>query len=311
MNYQHLEYFLKAAEYQHFTRAAEALHITQPALTKAILGMEEELGVPLFQKQGRNIELTRYGNIFYDYVKVSLDGISQGISAVKKQASIDLNTVEIAALCSINTSFLQKKRAQFHIAHPNCTLNITFKYTSAIINDVLNRSCPLGICGDFLDEPAYSDLEKTLLYTEPVVFVASQNHPLTQKMPVDVSLLKEESFAIYNRSNKGTNQLLFQICDHAGFRPQNLIESYNDYGLIHEVISNQCLAIVSGFFFRQFQSLGFTQLAIASDIPLIHKIHLIRRRNAELSSLEKAFCEILVHEGGFSGAGGYQVCQQP
>ena len=109
MNYQHLEYFLKAAEYQHFTRAAEALHITQPALTKAILGMEEELGVPLFQKQGRNIELTRYGNIFYDYVKVSLDGISQGISAVKKQASIDLNMVEIAAPCSINTSFLDRK----------------------------------------------------------------------------------------------------------------------------------------------------------------------------------------------------------
>lgn len=294
MNYQHLEYFLKAAEYQHYTRAAEALHITQPALTKAILGIEEELGVPLFQKQGRNIELTRYGNIFFDYVKNSLDNISQGISAVKKQASIDLNTVEIAALCSINTSFLQKKKAQFHLIYPNCTLNITFKYTSAIINDVLNRFCPLGICGDFLDEPAYSGLEKTLLYTEPVIFVCSQNHPLASKMPVEVSLLRQESFAIYNKSNKGTNKLLFQICGQYGFRPQNLIEVYNDYGLIHEVISNQCLAIVSGFFFQQFQSLGFTPLIIATDVPLIHKIHLIRRRNAELSMLERAFCETLV-----------------
>lgn len=64
MNYQHLEYFLKAAEYQHYTRAAEHLHITQPALTKAILGIEEEIGAPLFMKRGRNIELTKYGKIF-------------------------------------------------------------------------------------------------------------------------------------------------------------------------------------------------------------------------------------------------------
>ena len=52
MNYQHLEYFLKAAEYQHYTRAAEHLHITQPALTKAILGIEEEIGAPLFHEAG-------------------------------------------------------------------------------------------------------------------------------------------------------------------------------------------------------------------------------------------------------------------
>ena len=72
MNYQHLEYFLKAAEYQHYTRAAEHLHITQPALTKAILGIEEEIGAPLFMKRGRNIELTKYGKIFFDYARVSL-----------------------------------------------------------------------------------------------------------------------------------------------------------------------------------------------------------------------------------------------
>ena len=64
MNYQHLEYFLKAAEYQHYTRAAEHLHITQPALTKAILGIEEEIGAPLFMKRAGILNLRNMVTIF-------------------------------------------------------------------------------------------------------------------------------------------------------------------------------------------------------------------------------------------------------
>ena len=150
MNYQHLEYFLKAAEYQHYTRAAEHLHITQPALTKAILGIEEEIGAPLFMKRGRNIEITH------------------GISAVKHQVNSDLNTVDLSALCSINTTFLPKKSAQFHLAYPDCSLNITFKYTTAIIKDVSNYNSTFGLCGEFDNESEYTSLEKILLYTEPV-----------------------------------------------------------------------------------------------------------------------------------------------
>ncbi len=51
MNYQHLQYFNTLAEQQHVIRAAALLHVSQPALTKAIRGMEKELGVPLFEKK--------------------------------------------------------------------------------------------------------------------------------------------------------------------------------------------------------------------------------------------------------------------
>ena len=63
MNLQQLIYFRKIAELQHYTKAASTLFITQPALSKAIHNLEVELGVTLFQKEGRNVTLTPSGGI--------------------------------------------------------------------------------------------------------------------------------------------------------------------------------------------------------------------------------------------------------
>ena len=61
MELSQLNYFLVAARYEHMTKAAKELHIAQPALTKSIHKLEQELGIPLFSPSGRNIKLTLYG----------------------------------------------------------------------------------------------------------------------------------------------------------------------------------------------------------------------------------------------------------
>ena len=72
MNLQQLYYFRKLAEVQHYTEAAKALYITQPSLSDSISSLESELSVALFQKKGRGIELTKYGQEFYQYVNQAL-----------------------------------------------------------------------------------------------------------------------------------------------------------------------------------------------------------------------------------------------
>lgn len=62
-----LTYFQKTAELQHLTHAAEALHISQPSLSHTIKMLEQELGVPLFRRSGRNIVLTKYGEILLSH----------------------------------------------------------------------------------------------------------------------------------------------------------------------------------------------------------------------------------------------------
>lgn len=71
LNFTSLEYFRKAAKMEHLTKAAEALHIAQPALSRTIRGLEEELGVTHFEREGRNIHLTRDGHILLKHAENS------------------------------------------------------------------------------------------------------------------------------------------------------------------------------------------------------------------------------------------------
>ena len=61
MNIEYLKYFSELAKIQHYGKAAKALNISQPGLSHAIKSLEEEYGVPLFQKEGRNVSLSHYG----------------------------------------------------------------------------------------------------------------------------------------------------------------------------------------------------------------------------------------------------------
>ena len=78
MNLNHLYYFRALAKEEHYTRTADMLSITQPSLSHAISCLESELGVKLFEKQGRNAKLTKYGALFLRYVEQSLDMLDEG-----------------------------------------------------------------------------------------------------------------------------------------------------------------------------------------------------------------------------------------
>lgn len=84
MNLYHLRYFVTLAHLEHYTKAAENLSITQPSLSHAISLLENELGVALFEKEGRNIVLTKYGKIFLKDVEKSLEILDSSVKSLKK-----------------------------------------------------------------------------------------------------------------------------------------------------------------------------------------------------------------------------------
>ncbi len=86
MNLTHLRYFAELAHTHHYTRAAQNLCITQPSLSHAIFKMEEELGVPLFEKSGKNTVLTVFGEQFLRSVESSLKTLDNGIDFLQRTA---------------------------------------------------------------------------------------------------------------------------------------------------------------------------------------------------------------------------------
>ena len=87
MNLNQLYYFKTLAELEHYTKAAEKLNISQPTLSHSISAMEKELGANLFEKQGRNVVLTKYGRIYMFYVENALTQLELGKNQIERLIS--------------------------------------------------------------------------------------------------------------------------------------------------------------------------------------------------------------------------------
>lgn len=91
-----LQYFRTVARLEHMTRAAEQLHIAQPALSRTISRLEEDLGVPLFDRANRQIRLNPFGKAFLAKVESALSSLEEGKKEVMDMAGLERGMVSIA-----------------------------------------------------------------------------------------------------------------------------------------------------------------------------------------------------------------------
>ncbi len=292
MNYQSLIYFKTVAEYQHYTKAANALYITQPALSKAIRNLEYEFGTALFRKDGRNVTLTSSGKLFYEYVKRSVDEIDEGIAAVRRQTDIERNTIFLSALFSMYAIYLPDKVLRFRHQNPACRFSMEYKYTTAILNDVVKGRAELGICSDFDTKGEFSTLKKYVLYKEPISLLVGKDHRFAGREKVGIEELRDERFIVYIRSTLGTNKIIADLCSPYGFEPNIIAEAYNDYGVFGMVSAGDGIAIIPTTGVLNVN--GVTQVALDVDFPLTREINIVWRANSKLSPMAARFRDMLV-----------------
>lgn len=111
MNIEYLKYFAELAKLQHYGKAAKALNISQPGLSHAIKTLEDEYGVPLFQKEGRNVSLSRYGKELMQDVEEILDAYLR-----MEERAAGLRTEE--RQCG-SEPYIRSRQEQYHICCGN------------------------------------------------------------------------------------------------------------------------------------------------------------------------------------------------
>jgi len=100
MEITQIKYFLEVAESEHITSSAEKLHIAQPALSQAIKRLEDELGVPLFEKNGRNIVITKYGRYLQKKLTPFIETVDKLPEDLAQMASVEKKTIYINVLAA-------------------------------------------------------------------------------------------------------------------------------------------------------------------------------------------------------------------
>ena len=137
MNLSHLYYFRKLAEVQHYTHAAEQLFITQPTLSNAVSQLEKELGIALFEREGRNVRLTKQGKEFNEYVTQALNLIDKGVDIAHEHAGSLSASFDLGVVYTIQADYLPSLMRAFQLKYgQNTRISINQGLSGPLIEDI-------------------------------------------------------------------------------------------------------------------------------------------------------------------------------
>lgn len=196
MNLQQLHYFQKIAECQQYTLAAQELHVTQATLSYAILNLERELNVKLFDRKGKSVLLTECGKAYLSCVRDALQALDRGEQMVKNlstpaKSRIRLSYLEslkhlvfsmIADLCAGEKEPLLR----FDLAHSNASI---------IEQQLIRREADLGIS----TAPSTQGIAAHLIGHQDNVVIVPQDHPWTRFKTIPLSALDGQRFVAYSQ----------------------------------------------------------------------------------------------------------------
>lgn len=204
MNLYHLRYFVTLAHLEHYTKAAEILTITQPSLSHAISSLEKELGVKLFEKDGRNIVLTKCGQTFLTDIEQSLDTLDSSVRRLKL-AGLGEGRIDIGMLRTLSDT-VPKYVKNFLNIHPAKNIQFYFhtstNLTPDIIRDLKDRRYDIAFCSRMDNE---SLIDFVPVDRQELVLIVPNGHPLEAYDTIDL------------RETLPYPQIIFS--HHSGLRP--------------------------------------------------------------------------------------------
>lgn len=216
MELNQLKYFLDVAQTQHITNSAERLHISQPSLTLAVKRLEEELGVPLFVKKGRNIILSEYGKYFKEKLEPIMAELERLPVKLKKKAELENSTIHLNVLAAstLVTAAIIEYKKKHH--------DLNFQ----VMQHSENNLYDIGITTKLFYRCPEDREENTYVFSENIYLAVPAAHPLAQKDSINLEEAADEDFI----SLMGSRQLRWicdRFCRHAGFTPKIIFESDN------------------------------------------------------------------------------------
>lgn len=245
MNLNQLYYFKTVAEVEHFRYAAELLNISQPSLSYAISSLENELNLQLFEKQGRNASLTKYGKIFLQYVSVALNHLEEGKKQMKILTGQHSGHIDIAYVAPLAFHYIPQTVRNFldkpeHEAH-QITFSFNQDHTLHILENLKVGTYDIGFCSYVDNEP--------LIHFEPIcqqelVVITPPGHPLAAYDLLDLKALEPYPLVVYTKES-GLGRLTNALFEKVQLSPHIICEGPDETALLGLVAQNFGVSVIA------------------------------------------------------------------
>ncbi|QMV43789.1 LysR family transcriptional regulator [Cohnella cholangitidis] len=216
MELNQMEYFLTVARTQHVTKAAEVLNITQPALSHSLAKLEEELGVQLFERSGRNVQLNRYGKLFAGRVEEALRQVGLGKQEISELANPESGVVSLAFLNILGSEVVPKLISAFHRRYPAIRFELeqgNYQTVRGLLDSGQSDLAIVSPCSNIMG------VNRALLFETDLFAVVPEGHRLGERNSVWMKELEDEPFIDHN-PNCGFRAVLERSYRQTGFTPK-------------------------------------------------------------------------------------------
>lgn len=233
MELHQLEYFRTLAHVKHFTNAAKAIAVSQPALSRSIAKLESELGVPLFDRSEKQLELTSYGREFLYHIEKGLAHIEKGRRQIT-EGRASKATVRLAFIQSLGGYFVPSLLKEFRQSHPNVNFSLIQDTPPNLGELIRDNKADLCLSSGIMPVERVGWM---YLCSEELYLVVQKEHPLSQHKRVDLRDLENEQFIALEPAYH-LRILTDQLFELAGFAPKIIFEGADVFSVAGLVRAN-------------------------------------------------------------------------
>lgn len=204
MNLHHLAIFHAIAKCSSVSAASRELHVSQPAISRQLHELESRLGVELFERRPRGMQLTEVGRLLLHYSKRIFALERSAESAVHDYLDLDVGSLEIGASQTIGNYLLPAILARFRVAHPRIRLTLDISNTASVAEGVDSYQYAVG----FVEGPLPDgDFEVMPLRRDRIVPLVASGHALASTPPESLGALAQQPILLRERGS-GSRQVI-------------------------------------------------------------------------------------------------------
>ncbi len=289
-----LRIFVQCAENLNFTQTARELHISQPTISHHIKLLEQEIGLPLFQRVGGGLQLTEEGRALLPWARKLL---REAIALEEMMASIQDEIVgHLRIACSTTTGkyILPQFAARFHERHPRVQITVMRCTAEHVVPTLMEEEANLGVvsydvCG--------GDLECQEFFLDHIILIAPPGHPWTKRKAIEPSELVGQAIIVREPSSGTRRVMLAELGKHdiAMDDLDVFLEVGNAEAIVKAVEAGYGVAFVSRFAAEWALRQGSVAEIKVADTDMHRKVYMVRKSLQTPSRAVEAFWGF-VHE---------------
>lgn len=238
MELTQLKYFQALAQHRNFTQTSEAIAVSQSALSRSIAKLEQELNVRLFDRHGKETELTEAGERFLFHVDRVIRELEIAEQELKAEAE-HKGAVRVSFLHSLGDTYLPQLLRSFHAKYPKIAIAMSQQNSAVLAEEIRDGKTDICLCS-LLNEV---DIAWMYLWSDELYVVVADDHPLAKKKSVNLQDIDGEPF-ITLKPAYSLRQQINQLLDLAESHPQVIFEGDEVHNLISLVAAHLGVSIL-------------------------------------------------------------------